>query len=73
MQVRNECPCGGEGLQAQARRVLTASAGQGQGLQHHTPLVGLGQQLPLFTAPGTHCSEPGPSLAETEPVFPVLY
>lgn len=65
MQLRNECPCEGEGLEAQARRALAASAGQGEGLQHHTPLVGLGEQLPLFTAPGTPCSEAGPSLAQT--------
>lgn len=65
--MRNECPCGGEGLQAQARCSLTASARQGEGLQHHPLLVGLGQQLCLFTAPGTHCSEAGPSLAETSP------
>lgn len=37
-------------------------AGTGSAASH--PTLGLGQQLPLFTAPGTHCSEAGPSLAE---------
>lgn len=43
-------------------------AGTGSAASH--PTCGLGQQLPLFTAPGTHrWSQPG----RDEPVFPVLH
>lgn len=70
VQVRNECPCGGEGLQAQARRALTASARQGEGLQHHTPTCGAGAAAPPFHSSWDSLQGAGPSLAETSPCSP---